>query len=50
LDQLDDLRDFTGKHGAWAVQSARADLMEVRMHLHEVYRNYERVAGFPLSA
>lgn len=50
LDQLDDLREFTEKYGTWAAQSARADLMEVRMHLHEIHRNYVRMAGLPLSA
>lgn len=48
VDHLEDLRGFTGEPGALAVQSARASLMEVRMHLHEVQRNYTRMVGAPL--
>ena len=49
LDQLDDFRDVSGEKGDWLRRSARADLMEVRTHLHEVHRNFKRISGQTVS-
>lgn len=48
LDQLDDVRETAGREGEWLRQDVRADLIDVRTHLHEVHRNHQRITGRPI--